>query len=109
MKMQRMLSLLLSLLLAACALNAGAWAEEGEYFLEKEPGCRQLTLYWSDPEADYAACDVWVWFPGRDGGGQIRKKRPEAARPVSLRVRHGLHTDHDAVRVNRGNHAERLK
>ena len=44
-------------------------AEEGEYFLEKEPGCRQLTLYWTHPSADYSKCDMWIWFPGKDGGG----------------------------------------
>ena len=70
MKIQRTLSLLLAALLLFSAVSVGAWAEEGEFFLEKEPGCRQLTLYWSDPEADYATCDVWVWFPGRDGSGQ---------------------------------------
>ena len=70
MNVRRSLSWLLALLLAVSAL-AGAWAEEGEYFLEKEPGCRQLTLYWVDPDADYSKCDVWVWFPGKDGGGTL--------------------------------------
>ena len=70
MKMQRCLSLLLAAMLAL-SVEAYAGAEEAEYFLEKEPGCRQLTLYWNDPSADYATCDVWVWFPGRDGSGQL--------------------------------------
>ena len=69
MNIRRCLSWLLALLLAFSAL-AGACAEE-EYFLEKEPGCRQLTLYWNDPEADYSKCDVWIWFPGKDGGGTL--------------------------------------
>ena len=42
-----------------------------EYFLEKEPGCNQLTLYWSAEGVDYESCDVWVWFPGKDGSGQL--------------------------------------
>ena len=69
MKIKRVLAFALAALLLASALPAGA--EDTEYFLEKEPGCRQLTLYWTSPEADYASCDVWVWFPGRDGGGQL--------------------------------------
>ena len=44
---------------------------EAEFFLEKEPGCRQLTLYWQHPDADYSKCDVWVWFPGKDGHGEL--------------------------------------
>ena len=44
---------------------------EDEYTLEKEPGCRQLTLYWNHPSADYSKCDVWIWFPGKDGGGNL--------------------------------------
>ena len=71
MKTQRILSLLLAALLILCVLPAGAWAEEEEFFLEKQPGCRQLTLYWNDPDADYSACDVWLWFPGKDGSGQL--------------------------------------
>ena len=40
-----------------------------EYFLEKELGTRQLTLYWNHPSADYASCDVWMWYSGKDGSG----------------------------------------
>ena len=100
MKTKRLLSLLLALLmlvslLAACgespkeepaaqeeaeaaqepAAEDAAPAEEApaeeEYFLEKEPGCNQLTLYWNHPTADYSKCDVWLWYPGGDGGGQL--------------------------------------
>ena len=42
-----------------------------EYTLEKEPGCRQLTLYWTRSDTDYDKCDVWIWFPGRDGHGEL--------------------------------------
>ncbi len=70
MKTQRFLALLLALALVLPAQAIG-WAEEAEYFLPAEPGCRQLTLYWNDPGADYTRCDVWVWFPGKDGRGVL--------------------------------------
>jgi len=62
-------AILLSILLLAGSIPLGS-AEAEEFFLEKEPGCRQLTLYWNHPSADYEKCDVWVWFPGKDGSGQ---------------------------------------
>ena len=34
-------------------------------------GTRQLTLYWTSPDADYEKCDVWIWFPGKDGSGHL--------------------------------------
>ena len=49
---------------------AAAEAEE-EYTLAPEEGCNQLTLYWSYPGGSYENCDVWVWFPGRDGHGEL--------------------------------------
>lgn len=54
----------------AATAEEPAPAEE-EFFLEREPGCNQLTIYWNHPTADYTKCDVWVWFPGRDGSGQL--------------------------------------
>ena len=74
MRKLRIVSLLLSLLLAMSAFSApalGEAAEEAEYELEREPGCRQLTLYWNHPTADYDACDIWIWFPGKDGSGNL--------------------------------------
>ena len=32
---------------------------------------RRLTLYWTSPDADYSKCDVWIWFPGKDGSGYL--------------------------------------
>ena len=49
--------------------SAEALAPAEEYQLEKEPGCNQLTLYWCAEDADYSKCDVWIWFPGKDGHG----------------------------------------
>ena len=46
-------------------------AEEAEYSLPPEAGCRQLTLYWKSPSGSYENCDVWVWYPGRDGHGEL--------------------------------------
>ena len=34
-------------------------------------GTRRLTLYWTSPDADYEKCDVWIWFPGKDGSGHL--------------------------------------
>ncbi len=39
-----------------------------EYTLEREDGCNQLTIYWAG-SADLAKCDIWIWFPGKDGRG----------------------------------------
>ena len=32
---------------------------------------RTLTLYWNDPDAHYETCDIWIWFPGKDGSGHL--------------------------------------
>lgn len=42
-----------------------------EYSIPLEAGCRQLTLYWNSPSGNYENCDIWVWFPGRDGHGEL--------------------------------------
>ena len=42
-----------------------------EFTLPLEDGCRQLTLYWNNPSGGYDNCDVWMWFPGRDGHGEL--------------------------------------
>ena len=34
-------------------------------------GVRRLTLYWTSPDEDYEKCDVWIWFPGKDGSGHL--------------------------------------
>ena len=46
-------------------------AGEAEYGLPREDGCNQLTLYWTYPGGDYSACDVWVWYPGGEGHGEL--------------------------------------
>ena len=62
--MKKMLAVLLVVMLALpMALTAGA---EGV-----PEGSRRLTLYWTSEEADYATCDVWIWFPGKDGSGHL--------------------------------------
>ena len=73
---KRILAFLLALLMLAPFLapagRTAALAEASgeEYTLERVPGCRQLTLYWKHPTADYETCDVWIWFPGKDGHGE---------------------------------------
>lgn len=43
---------------------------ENEYFLPKEEGKNQLTLYWkSEKKVDMKTSDVWLWFEGADGRG----------------------------------------
>ena len=49
--------------------EAPAEAPPEAYTLEREEGCHQLSLYWYRSDTDYDKCDVWVWFPGRDGHG----------------------------------------
>ncbi|MBQ3481376.1 MAG: type I pullulanase [Oscillospiraceae bacterium] len=70
---------------------------EAEYSLPPEAGCRQLTLYWASPNGNYDNCDIWVWFPGRDGhgelfhpcayGGKVVLNVPESVEEVGFIVR----------------------
>ncbi len=62
-------SLCFLLVLTLCLGVCPALTEE--YSLERPEGSRQLTLYWTDEDADYSKCDVWMWFPGADGRGQL--------------------------------------
>ncbi len=81
-------ALMLAGLLAGCGTPAAPAAEESappeteappqeapaaeeEFSLPPEAGCRQLTLYWKSPTDSYENCDVWVWYPGRDGHGEL--------------------------------------
>ena len=54
----RILSFLLVLTLCFSSLSFAA-AE----------GSRTLLLYWTNDDQNYENCDVWVWFPGKDGRG----------------------------------------
>ena len=96
MKANRILALMLAALLllallAGCGAPAAPAAEEApaaetaaeaetrgspaaaeeEYTLPPEAGCRQLTLYWKSPDESYENCDVWVWYPGKEGHGEL--------------------------------------
>ena len=44
---------------------------QDEFTLPREDGCNQLTLYWTHPDADYNKCDVWIWWDGKDGNGEL--------------------------------------
>ncbi len=39
-----------------------------EYFLPKEEGCNQLTIYWNYP-GDVGTAGFWIWPDGGDGAG----------------------------------------
>ena len=38
-----------------------------EYFLPKEDGKNQLTVYWKADSINFDTSDMWMWFPGGDG------------------------------------------
>ncbi len=67
-----------------------------EYTLEREDGCNQLTIYWAGEE-DLATCDIWIWFPGKDGkgyemhacayGGKVMVNVPQDVTEVGFIVR----------------------
>ena len=40
-----------------------------EYFLPKEEGMNQLTVYWKSETINFATSDMWMWFPGAEGRG----------------------------------------
>ncbi len=42
---------------------------EGEYFLPREDGCNQLTIYWKADSINFETSDMWIWFRDRDGRG----------------------------------------
>ena len=100
MKFQKALALLLAALMLAALLAgcgnspvpdaapaeeaqpAAAQPADDEYTLPREDGTRQLTLYWNRPSGTYDNCDVWVWFPGRDGHGELFHECPYGAKMV---------------------------
>ncbi len=43
---------------------------EQEYTLPKEDGCNQLTFYWNY-SGDYETCDIWIWWDGKEGSGNL--------------------------------------
>ena len=42
-----------------------------ETFLEREPGTKQLTLYWTKAGAKLETSDVWIWWEGKEGNGVL--------------------------------------
>ena len=42
---------------------------DGEYFLPKEDGTKQLTIYWKAPSINFETSDMWIWYPDKDGRG----------------------------------------
>ncbi len=44
--------------------------DEEEYFLPKEEGCNQLTIYW-DYDGDLTTASFWIWPEGGEGRGYL--------------------------------------
>ena len=42
---------------------------EDEYFLPREDGCNQLTIYWKADSIKFETSDMWIWYPDKDGRG----------------------------------------
>ena len=42
---------------------------EDEYFLPKEDGTKQLTIYWKADSINFEKSDMWIWYPEKDGRG----------------------------------------
>ena len=59
-RLKKLLAFCLVLALSVSLLSAGA-----------ADGTRRLTLYWTADDADYEKCDIWIWFPGKDGSGHL--------------------------------------
>ena len=71
-----------------------------EYELEREPGCNQLSLYWTKKSIDFDTSDMWIWFKGKDGksypmhpcayGAKVVVNVPEDVEEVGFIVRTGV-------------------
>ena len=48
--------------------NGNGGGGDGEYTLELEEGCRQLTIYYKRASG-YENCDIWLWYEGVEGRG----------------------------------------
>ena len=111
-----LLAMLAGMMLAGCAPAAEETPEEPaptpaatpeptpeptpkavEEYTEPIPeGHNQLTLYWTYP-GTYENCDIWIWFPGKDGkgytfheceyGGKVIVNVPEDVEEVGFIVR----------------------
>ncbi len=64
------LALLMVMASAGGIMTLSARAEE-EYELPREEGTRQLTFYWYGDGVDYEKCDMWIWYPNKDGHGYL--------------------------------------
>ncbi len=74
MKLKKSLLVLLSFCLSFVMVFGACGGEDvdpddGEYTLDLEDGCRQLTIYYYR-SAGYDNCDIWMWYDGENLGGQ---------------------------------------
>ena len=70
-KTLRMLTALLTVFALLGGTGMPAVRAEEEYTLPREEGTRQLTFYWYRPDTDYDTCDMWIWYPNKDGKGYL--------------------------------------
>lgn len=54
---------------------------EDNYTLEKEEGKNQLTFYWFY-NGDLSTCDMWIWYDGKDGSGNIMHAWPKGGKVI---------------------------
>ncbi len=70
----------------------------GPEYTEPIPdGHNQVVFYWNNPGGSYENCDMWIWFPGKDGkgytfhecsyGGKVIVNVPEDVAEVGFIVR----------------------
>ena len=60
-----------------------------EYRLPLEEGYNQLTIYWTHKSADYATCDIWIWWGDKAGQGYLFHECDYGAKVV-LNVPEGI-------------------
>ena len=92
--------LLMSVCITACGGKEGAGnseqEQESEYTEPLQDGYNQVTFYWNY-DGTYENCDMWIWFPGKDGkgytfhecsyGGKVIVNVPEGVEEVGFIVR----------------------
>ena len=67
----------------------GTKAPGDEYRLPLEEGYNQLTIYWTHKSADYATCDIWIWWGDKAGQGYLFHECDYGAKVV-LNVPEGI-------------------
>ncbi|MBQ6646893.1 MAG: type I pullulanase [Clostridia bacterium] len=69
--MKKMLCALTALMLALSALLCPGAYSAAEGSAQPADGYNQIRFYWNAEGADLENCDMWIWFPGKDGHGYL--------------------------------------